>query len=71
MINENDNTMLTAAGTMKPRMTPMPATPALDGVSAGPGNVQFAVMATDKQSERNGIENAKSEDALFRDVAAH
>lgn len=45
--------MDTTAGTMKPRMTPIPATPAFEGVVAGPGNVQFNAIVADAGLKSN------------------
>lgn len=53
MIKEKENTMDTTAGTIKPRMTPIPATPAFEGVVAGPGNVQFNAIVADEGLQSN------------------
>lgn len=49
--------MDTTAGTMKPRMTPIPATPAFEGVVAGPGNVQFNAMVAGEGLNSNARAN--------------
>lgn len=64
MMSEKDKTIETTAGTMKPRMTPIPATPALEGAVAGPGSVQFSAMAT-REIQKNAASIQIQRDARW------